>query len=914
VTEPELGLGRVESVEGREIVIAYPARDVVRRYEIESAPLVRARLSEGQLARRAGGGGFCIEEVAERDNLLHYRGEGQELVETDLDAHLDVATPENRLRNGQIDDHRLFDLRREALAIRNRMLASPARGFLGGRIRLFDHQLSIARDVCDRHRIRVLLADEVGLGKTIEALLILHRLLLTGRVERALVFVPPVLVHQWLAEAYLRFNLVLRVVGRDAPEFMSDDDETEDLPSELLASQLLVCPHGVGVESASSLLDSDWGILIVDEAHYLVPGSADFDLVESLAARVEHVVILSATPDHDGEAAHFRRLALLDPARFHDAAAHREESAHYGVLADTAERLVRGDPLDEGDVVLLRERLASPDFDALLEASATDHAAQQVLLRRLLDLHGLGRVMFRNVRARIPGFPRRVPCPVELEGGDQEQMRHEFLSDFGREAPTPISNAAKDPRMVWLRGFLRANAHERMLVLCSSRAKVEAFAAVLGTKRKPVARFHEEMSSIERDRQAAWFLASDGPQVLISSSIGAIGRNFQVARNLVLLDLPVSADRLEQRIGRVDRIGQGDEVRIYAPVLRGSPQAGLRRWYADALHVFDRPWHGSPVIEREFGAELFDALLAADDAGIDDVIDRGRRRNEQIVTELEGGRDRLLELTSVDIDAAWELSEAITHAEENDELERFMVHAFERGGLDVEVIGNRSYSLVAGLDYHRPFPGLVGDAMGVTFDRAIGLEHPERALLTWDHPMVRDTVDTLLAHETGNASIATLRGRGDPPGLLLEALYVAEPTLPKELRADRFFPPTPIRVVVDSAACEFSLDAEKAQAFLAATDSALLEHPQVSALLPILQARARELATERGPAIATAARESMRRELEPAVVRLADLATANPSIAPAELEVARAELATLDEGLMRVRVRLDGLRLIVVRP
>ncbi|MEC8931964.1 MAG: hypothetical protein VYB08_11115, partial [Candidatus Latescibacterota bacterium] len=174
LTEPELGLGHVDAVEGRQVVISFPAREVVRRYSMEDPPLVRARLAPGQHARGGPDVDFCIEEVLEQDGLLTYVGQGQRLSEAQLDAELDVATPENRLLGAQVDDHPLFDLRSKALQLRHQLLSSPARGFLGGRIQLFDHQLSIARDVCERHQVRVLLADEVGLGKTIEALLILH--------------------------------------------------------------------------------------------------------------------------------------------------------------------------------------------------------------------------------------------------------------------------------------------------------------------------------------------------------------------------------------------------------------------------------------------------------------------------------------------------------------------------------------------------------------------------------------------------------------------------------------------------------------------------------------------------------------------------------------------------------------------
>ena len=905
LTEPELGLGLVEAVEGRQVVIAYAARAVVRRYGTEDPPLTRARLAVGQQVR-GGDVAFHVEEIIEVDGLLEYCGAGQQLAEAALDAVLDVATPENRLYGGEVDDFRLFDLRYDALKIHHRMQASPARGFLGGRIRLFDHQLSIARDVCERNRVRVLLADEVGLGKTVEALLILHRLLLTERVENALILVPPALVHQWLAEAYLRFNLVFRVMGSDTHAGGTIDPESEDLPAALLDAQLFICPLGIDVGTA--FIDAEWDIVIVDEAHHLEPGSAEFTLVEKLVTRTEHVIFLSATPDRDGEEGHFRRLALLDAARFHDFSAYQREALAYRELALTAERLQQGVPLEASDRHLLHQRLGVDDVETALAVDA-EHRRQQ-LLAQLLDLHGIGRVMFRNVRSRIPGFPRRLAQPIVLDGGNLERLQREFFADIGQDKTFRLVGLENDPRIIWLVEFLTTQAPEKVLVLCASRAKVEAFAQALETAQRVVARFHEDMGAIERDRQAAWFLAADGPQVVVSSAIGAEGRNFQVAKHLVLLDLPLHADRLEQAIGRVDRIGQGEEVYIYPVVVAGTPQARLQRWYHMALQVFSFPWHGAPSIEREFAKALMEAVLAPDEIAMEQLIERAKKRNQEIINELENGRDRLLELTSFNKAAARHLYETIEQMETSDELELFMVDAFEQGGLDVERLGQRSYVVRAGMDYHRPFPGFNGDKMGVTFDRATALEHPERVLLTWDHPLVRDTLDTMLEQSTGNASVAQLDGH--EPSLLLETLFVAEPTSARHLRADRFLPPTPIRIVINVHGEESSYDSNELRQQLQTVASTVLELPQVNALLPNLLDQARHLATEQAPQIAAAARQRMQQELEPAVMRLVALAKVNPAVSADEVEAARGELAVLDKELQDIRIRLDGIRLILV--
>ena len=108
----------------------------------------------------------------------------------------------------QLDEPHLFHVRNEALTWQSRIRKAPNRGFTGGRVDLIEHQLYLAQEVASRLQPRVLLADEVGLGKTIEACLILHRLHLTGRAERALIILPESLMHQWFIELLRRFNLL----------------------------------------------------------------------------------------------------------------------------------------------------------------------------------------------------------------------------------------------------------------------------------------------------------------------------------------------------------------------------------------------------------------------------------------------------------------------------------------------------------------------------------------------------------------------------------------------------------------------------------------------------------------------------------------------------------------------------------
>jgi ATP-dependent helicase HepA len=127
-----------------------------------------------------------------------------------------------------------------------------------------------------------------------------------------------------------------------------------------------------------------------------------------------------------------------------------------------------------------------------------------------------------------------------------------------------------------------------VLVICQTRAEVRIIQEELESLIKvKTAQFHEDMPLLQCDRQAAWFAEPDGARVLIASEIGGEGRNFQFVQHLVLMGLPHDPEMLEQRIGRLDRIGQSGDIHIHVPFLKGTPEEGRLRWYHEGLNAFE---------------------------------------------------------------------------------------------------------------------------------------------------------------------------------------------------------------------------------------------------------------------------------------------------------------------------------------
>ena len=642
--ESQMGLGTILKVEHRTVTVVFIASGETRTYARNTAPLTRVEFSPGDSIRNQDGAVITVDEVIERQGLLTYIGRDDagarhEVPEAELDNFLQLNRPSERLFNGQIDRHTWFELRYQTLQALNRLGHSDLYGLIGCRTSLIPHQLYIAHEVAHRYAPRVLLADEVGLGKTIEAGLILHHQLLTERAHRVLIVVPETLVHQWLVEMLRRFNLHFRIFDEARLEDLfgvedQDQDEAEAPATDnpFMGEQLVLCSLEFLAANPgyfSQCLQAQWDLLVVDEAHHLQwspqQASDEYRLVERLAAQTKGVLLLTATPEQLGKESHFARLRLLDPERFPDFGAFVEEEKNYEPIAQVVEDLLENRALSEADMTLLQETIDEGDNQVLLEQlaadggalrQARDEAIEEIsqarieLVEHLLDRHGTGRVLFRNTRAAVKGFPKRELFAHPLPMPDSYTRLFTELQDMHASlllAPELLHETVAsderwtsfDPRLQWLGEQLEALFPHKVLVIAASAETALDIAWHLKNRTGiHAAVFHEGLSIVERDRSAAFFADMEtGAQVLVCSEIGSEGRNFQFAHHLVLFDLPLNPDLLEQRIGRLDRIGQTYPIEIHLPYFEASAQAVMLAWYDRGLDAFR---HTSPAAHRLF--------------------------------------------------------------------------------------------------------------------------------------------------------------------------------------------------------------------------------------------------------------------------------------------------------------------------
>ncbi|MEM7209662.1 MAG: helicase-related protein [Pseudomonadota bacterium] len=903
--DTSLGLGIVKSTAGRTVEIEFPAADTTRTYAQLDAPLTRVIYAIGDTINSIDGAKLTVTEVENAGGTLRYHGtnasgDAGSMHECELDDQIAFNLPQDRLLAGQLDDNKWFELRAMSLRYRAQTQSSDTFGLQGARLSLIPHQLYIADEVSRRISPRVLLADEVGLGKTIEAGLVLHRMILSGRVRRSLIIVPDALLHQWLVELLRRFNLRFTLV--DETHFMRDElseDEADDaLPLEnpFDHNPLVLCGLSFACrdEIAPLISACEWDMLVVDEAHHLLwtphEVSNEYRCVEQWAAQIDGVLLLTATPEQLGQEGHFARLRLLDPARFHSLPDYSKEQKSHIETARLVIDLESSETLAPATMTALNLRLG--DNARVLNGSVVASNERKQAIGILVDQFGTGRMLFRNTRTNIQGFPAR------------RLTRHELADD---SSPT---------RIEWLANTIRDLAPEKLLLICARAETAMTIARQLREVHGLQASvFHEHMSLIERDRAAAWFAdTEDGARILICSEIGSEGRNFQFLHHLVLFDIPDNPDLLEQRIGRLDRIGQTQDVVIHVPAFPGSRESRLANWYHEALNAFESSCVTGQFVKQSVGGDFEQYLTGSQD--VEEFVSRCHAIHQDKVNELAEGRDRLLEINACNPAIADSIASEIEQREQDSTLSKYLERAFDCYGVDIDEHSLNNW-IIRPSDHLQidRYPEIPEDGITITTRRDIALNRDDMHFVTWEHPLVRATFDLSINGEKGSVSVCALKMPQLPArSVLMEALFETRCIAPQVLGVERFLPSTVVRLLVDQTGRNYSdklaasryasllenVSDEVAKQMIDMTRTTLKK--QIGAI--------EEIANSRIDDIRSDCIDHMHKKRDPELARLVALKQRNPAVRDAEIERMRDETASLEKYLGATTLSPSALRVI----
>jgi len=899
--DSSLGLGIVTQVDERRVTLHFPAVEEERVYATDRAPLTRLLLKPGDQLTRLDGSAFTVLSVEHIAGLAIYETVGEDdahqmVKEAELDAHIELNTPIERLLNNQLSKTADFDLRRVTLEHSAAGEGFGLQGLLGPRTSLLSHQLFVAASIGKQSAPRVLLADEVGLGKTIEAGLILSQQLLRQRVSRVLVLTPESLTHQWLVEMQRRFHLAFSLLNEHRLEDANWGEEYTDNP--LVISPITLFSDNPQLQQIVTGLH--WDMVIIDEAHHIRglrdPQSELGAFVGQLAGRTRGLLLLTATPEQAGPEAHFERLRLIDPSRFPSFDQFKQEQAQFSRWNQVIEKIEAG-------------------LNPALPSGIDANSGPEEQIQQMLDRYGTGRVLYRNSRRAVAGFPQRLLRAYPLAApdlyADAPHALHPELAHLDDDW------LEQDPRVAWLQETIKSLRPEKALVICAHKETALALEHHLHLKVGiRCAAFHEGLSLIERDRAAAYFADElSGAQALICSEIGSEGRNFQFARHLICFDLPRHPDLLEQRIGRLDRIGQGADIHIHVPYLLGSAQEHLFLWLQNGLGAFSTTCSFGHEIFTEFESTL--SAVMHGEEGLHSLIDATRDRREQLALETERGRDRLLERHSHDSNIGHHIIQSLEARESASDLYDFTERLFDRIGIDQEYLEENlsllrpTENLVTG-----QLPGLNEEGVTATYDRFTALAREDVLFLTWEHPIIMESMSVLLGSEIGKACLGTFAHKGVPPGtFLLEALFRIECLAPRYLEPGQFLDYTPIRMLVTKDGKEVgdklsaNYLAEALQQVPSATSAAVLSKLRalLEALFGALEQRATEATCQRREAAIEKANHFYQGESS----RLTYLKTINPGVNERDLEALSEEQSACLNALEQTKPILEGLRVCI---
>lgn len=546
------------------------------------------------------------------------------------------------------------------------------------------HQIKALSKAVAGDRIRYLLADEVGLGKTIEAGLIMRELKLRGQIRRILVVAPKGLVSQWVSEMALHFNETFQLVLPEdlgTLKRMMGNQETgvgsqDSLENPWRLFDQVVCPmdsikpmdrrKGWSAEQIAAynrdrfegLISAGWDLVVVDEAHRL-GGSTDqvarYRLGQGLSEAAPYLLLLSATP-HQGKTDAFRRLmSLLDPMAFPDiSSVSRDQVNPYVIRTEKRYAInAHGEPLFQPrntQIVTVAWSTKNRDQKRLYDA-VTDYvregynqAIQQkktyigfllILMQRLVtsSTRAICYTLERRLQAlrepeeQLSLFPAFAANDdwMDLDGQEQmdailsirlkalknEKAEVELLLELAKRSEAAGADAKAEALLDWIYRLQQeeTNPDLKVLIFTEFVPTQEMLRDFLSDRGMSVVCLNGSMNLEERKQVQTAF--SQSTQILISTDAGGEGLNLQFCHIVVNYDIPWNPMRLEQRIGRVDRIGQTHPVRALNFVLEDTVEFRVREVLEEKLALILQEFgidKTGDVLDSAEASELFDEL------------------------------------------------------------------------------------------------------------------------------------------------------------------------------------------------------------------------------------------------------------------------------------------------------------------
>ncbi len=477
-----------------------------------------------------------------------------------VEITIEEATFQKALAGGRFTDHHRYELALDGHKIRFRDSFENLICLSGlNEVRSIWYQEETARKVMKSLRGRALLCDEVGLGKTIEASIILKEYIQRGIVKSALILAPPSLVSQWQEELLAKFGLPFP--STDDPDFHKTGIQFWEAPY-ILAS----INQAKSRRHMAAVIQRDFDMVIVDEAHHLKNrNTLNWKLVNSLKKRF--LLLLTATPVENNLMELYNLITLLKPGQLKTASAFRSEF------------MTKGDPTGPQNRTRLKELLGQVmvrNTRALAKIGIPPRFAQTIrvkpganelalynlvtdLVHHINDTDRTGsKLLLKNLLTEAGSSPKAVELTLQ-----RLMSERDFLWDHEKEirAIHNLCRTMGDTEKNKVLLNLIRSTKGKQIVFVNYLGTLDHLSLFLSVNAVPHRVFHGRMSSRQKDEEIRCF--REEADILVTTEIGGEGRNLQFCHQMVNYDLPWNPMKIEQRIGRIHRLGQQSEVMIY---------------------------------------------------------------------------------------------------------------------------------------------------------------------------------------------------------------------------------------------------------------------------------------------------------------------------------------------------------------
>jgi len=501
-------------------------------------------------------------------------------------------------------------------------------------VQLLEHQLRAARTVLRRLRGRALLCDEVGLGKTIEAGIILQELVVRGLARRVLVLTPPSLVAQWQGEMRRKFGLDFIV--HDDPIFREQGAQAWAAHDRIIASYHTAKrePH------RAAILKQDWDLVVVDEAHHFRNRNTLLWQMAS-ALRRKYILLLTATPVQNNLDELFNLVTLLQPGLLSTARSFQKQFVDKRdklmprnvdeLRRLLAEVMVRNRRSTVG--LALTRRIAKTHVVALNDQERALYANVSRFIRNHLKASGDGMSRAKHALSRMSlitlqkelGSASQAAAPTLAHLADDERLpeaERAALRQFADAARAVSSNSKADRLLALLNDF-----PAKMVVFTQFRATQDWLHARLREAGENVVVFHGGLLRLEKEEAIRRF--QNDARILLSTDAGSEGRNLQFCNAVCNFDVPWNPMKIEQRVGRLSRIGQTRDVYVFNLVAADTLEAAILHLLEAKIAMFELVIGEMDMIlgnldeEKEFEEIVTDLWAQSrDDADFRSALDR----------------------------------------------------------------------------------------------------------------------------------------------------------------------------------------------------------------------------------------------------------------------------------------------------